>query len=74
MENQDNLKIMNDKVGLDIKKEPSGPGKAKLMSINHKVEVVAKAVEDAIDNKAVEDAIKYKYPQLLRWGLPVMQL
>ena len=32
MENQNDLKTMNDKGGLDIKKEPSGPGKAMLMS------------------------------------------
>ena len=51
MENQNDLKTLNDKVGLDIKKEPTGPGKsALLMSINNKLEVIAKAVEDAIDN------------------------
>ena len=50
MKTHNDLKKLNKKVGLDIKTEPTGPGKcAMLMSINHEVDVVAKAVEVAMN-------------------------
>ena len=46
---------MSDKVGLEFKKDKHisnmCSGKATLVTINHKVELAAKAVEEAIDNK-----------------------